>query len=288
MKPRANSLLVPDPGELAMKRLVRVMVLISVVALEVSVAHPASAAPSNDTEAGAIRFSSLPFTDSMDSSGATADGPMCRRQASVFYSFTPQSSARVQVDTIGSEFQSTLAIYTRNQAGEAKKVDCNRFRFANAAGVRFRAQAGTTYFVMVGACCGSTATGGPLVVTADVVADVDLAFTVNATSGSVDPSTGLATLTGTVTCNERSWFYREATLRQVRQGLYVARAYFWVSGDCVPGQTNEWSIELDTDTGVIFGTGTARVRTYYEQAGDGWREYVYTNGLPTDETVNLA
>ena len=153
--------------------------------------------PANDTEGGAIEIGSLPFTHSMDTSGATADGPrFCSRQASVFYSFTPDATSRVQVDLIGSEYDTTLGIYTYRDDGEVRFVTCNDDRFGLASGVRFRAVAGVTYFLMVGAYgrAGWRAArpdGGERL-------GHDLEYEVEVTGGTADPATGLATVTGTV------------------------------------------------------------------------------------------
>jgi hypothetical protein len=256
----------------------------------VFVGTAAAAPPSNDTEAGAIAIGSLPFTHSMDTSDATTDGPhICSTVASVFYTFTPDTTSRVQVDLIGSEYVTSLGIYTRNQAGDAERVTCNRYRFAPAAGVRFTAQAGATYFLMVSQCCGHRGSGGgPLVLTAANVTNVALEYAFQVSGGTVDPATGIATLTGTMTCNEHSAGYREMTLRQLRQGIFVARSYFGFSIECTPDNPGEWSVEVDTDTGIAFGSGSATVRTWYENAWDGWREYVYGAGLPTDpSTITL-
>ena len=177
--------------------------------------------PANDTEGGAIEIGSLPFTHSMDTSGATADGPrFCESAAWCSTRSRPMPRA-VQVDLIGSEFDTTLGIYTYRDDGEVRFVTCNDDRFGLASGVRFRAVAGVTYFLMVGAY--DRGDGGPLVLTAGNVSDTTLEYEVEVTGGTTDPATGLATVTGTVTCNERSAVYREATLRQVRQGIFVAR-----------------------------------------------------------------
>lgn len=263
---------------------VSVIVLVSVIGLAMAVAGT----PSNDTEAGAIEIGSLPFTHSMDTSGATADGPrICTTRASVFYRFTPDTTSRVQVDLIGSEYDTTLGVYTRSDTGDAQRVACNNYRFNVAAGVRFRAQAGLTYLLMVGQCCGDRGSGGPLVLTATNVTNVALEYSFQATGGTVDPETGIATLTGTMTCNERSAGYREMSLRQLRQGIFVARAYVSFSLECTPNIPAEWSVEVDTDTGIAFGSGSASVRTWYEVAWDGWRDYLYNEEVPTDSTVTL-
>jgi hypothetical protein len=258
------------------------MVLVSVI----SAGTASAVGLPNDTESGAIEIGSLPFTHSMDTSGANANGPrICTTQASVFYRFRPDATSRVQVDLIGSGYTTTLGVYTRD-AGEVQQVACDRYRFGDAAGVRFRAQAGVTYFLMVGQCCGHRGSGGgPLVLTAGNVTNVALEFAFQVTGGTVDPATGIATLTGTITCNERSIAYREASLRQLRQGIFVASGYFAFSAVCTP-DSSEWSVEVDTGTGIAFGPGQALLRTWYEAGYDGWRDYTSTYDVP-DADVTL-
>ena len=264
-----------------------VAAIVMVLVVGMGVGTAAAAPPSNDTEAGAIEIGSLPFTHSQDTTGATADGPrFCSSRASVFYAFTPDAAGRVQIDLIGSEYDTTLVVYTRSAGGDARRVTCNDDRFGSAAGVRFRAVAGVTYYLMIGQCCGHRGSGGgPLVLTATNVTNVALGYAIQVAGGTAEPDTGLATLTGTMTCNERSVGYREMTLRQLRQGIFVARAYFYFYVACTPDNPAEWSVEVDTDTGIAFGSGPATVRTWYEVAWDGWRDYVYNQEVPTESST---
>ena len=75
------------------------------------------------------------------------------------------------------------------------------------------------------------------------------------------------------------------TLRQLRQGIFVARAYFYFYVACTPDNPAEWSVEVDTDTGIAFGSGPATVRTWYEVAWDGWRDYLYNQEVPTESST---
>jgi hypothetical protein len=128
------------------------LLFVTAMAVVVALAAPASrsaglAAPER-TETGAVLISSLPFTYDEDTTGATDDGPsFCSNRASVFFSFTPDSDERIQVDTAGSDYDTVLSIYTRDE--KAHPVKCNDDRFRAQSGVRFRASAGTTYIAMV-------------------------------------------------------------------------------------------------------------------------------------------
>jgi hypothetical protein len=266
------------------------MAAILVVALSPATAW--AAPPTNDSEAGAVEISSLPFVDEADTSEATSGGPrVCGNVASVFYSFSPEENARVQIDLIGSDYDTTLGVYRYTASGNRDVVTCNDDRFGLDSGVRFRARAGTTYYVIVGICCGFQRSGGPgggsLVLSATEVVHADLEFELDVAGGTADAETGIATLTGTVTCTERSVVFREGNLRQVRQGIFVARGYVFLEAVCTPGAATEWSVEVDTETGIAFGSGAAVLVSFYEAATDGWRDTVVDDDV-ANETITLT
>jgi hypothetical protein len=251
------------------------------VTFVVSVGGPASASPpSNDVEARAIGVDTVPFTHSVDTSDANADGPrFCSSHASVFYTFTPSATVRVQVDTLGSDYDTTLAIYTRDELGKVGQIGCDDDRFGDASGLRLRAVAGTTYVVMVNRCCGnpregrSGRPGGPLVLTVTKVSSASLLATLTVDRGTVDPSEGIATISGTITCSRRSIVYTEGVLNQLRQEVFVARGYWYAAIPCTPDAPVPWSMDVDTETSVVFGAGPATSRRYYLEAYAGWHTW---------------
>ena len=248
---------------------------------------PASAAPpSNDQESGATAIGALPFTTSQDTTEATASGPQfCPTRASVFYSFTPNATGRVQVDTIGSDYDTVLGVYRRTNTG-LRAMRCDDDRFGFTSGVRFRAVAGKTYFVMASRCCSNVGGGGgQLELTVTAVTDVVLDYEFDVTGGSVDQGTGLATLEGTLTCNERMVLFRDMSLRQFRDNFFVARGFFGFQSGCIPGVVDQWSVEVDTDTGVAFAPGSATVQSFFEFATDGFTDFVEDDTLPSDQVT---
>jgi hypothetical protein len=257
------------------------MATLFAVTVVLSTGGPAFASPpSNDTESGAVRVDSVPFTHAVDTTDATPGGPrFCSSHASVFYTFTPSANVRVQVDTLGSEYDTTLAIYERDDAGNVVEVGCSDDRIGDASGLRLRALAGTAYVFMVGRCCGNPPRGepgrpgGPLVLTVSAVSSAPLDVTISVGGGTVDPSTGVATISGTITCTRRAGVYVEGTLRQVRQGIFVARGYVSAYEACTPGAPVPWSTEVDTETSVIFGAGPATFKRYYLSAYAGWHQW---------------
>src|SRR5262245_53098356 len=265
------------------------MVVVATVFVVGLWATPVSAAPpSNDQESGAIAIGALPFTTSQDTTEAPASGPrLCPTRASVFYSFTPGSTGRVQVDTIGSDYDTILGVYRRT-TGQVRAMRCDDDRFGFTSGVRFRAVAGTTYIVMASECCSNIGGGGgQLELTVTAVSDVPLEFSFDVTGGSVDQATGLATLTGTLTCNERMALFRDMALRQFRDNFFVARGFFGFQSSCIPGVVEQWSVEVDTDTGVAFAPGSATLRTFFEFATDGFTDFTENVSIP-DEQVTLS
>ncbi|MGH2672377.1 MAG: hypothetical protein ACRDHC_05320 [Actinomycetota bacterium] len=123
-----------------------------VAVVGVATAAPASALPpSNDTEGTAVVVDAVPFTHSVDTTEAVPGGPgFCSNGASAFYRFTPSEDVRIQVDLLGSDYDTTLGVYTRDGEGQVEPLTCNDDRLGVAAGVRLRAVSGTTYYFMVG------------------------------------------------------------------------------------------------------------------------------------------
>jgi len=262
------------------------LVLLAVIAMVLVMAPPAAAAPPNDSPSTAVEIRSIPFTYDQDTTGADANGPrFCGNNTSVFFRFTPSDSARIQVDTIGSDYDTVLSVYTVD--GGTDPVRCNDDRFGVASGVRFRARANTTYFIMVAQCCGSGESygGGHLVLRVDEVSIEPLEATLQVSAtGTYDPIGGSATISGTITCSTTAFVGVEGLLRQVRAGLYVARGYAWFSGLCEPGAPLPWSAELDSETAYAFGSGDSRF-TYWAGASDGFSQWVQ---LADRERVTIA
>jgi hypothetical protein len=140
----------------------RRLVVVSVAGLLFALVNvpPALAQPANDDFDSATVIGSLPFTDSIGTAEATTafDDPFCNgNEHSVWYSFTPTQSGTIGADTSGSDYDTTLSVYTGSR-GALSQVGCASF----PAQVTFTASANTTYFFMVAsACCGGP--GGALV-----------------------------------------------------------------------------------------------------------------------------
>jgi len=153
--------------------------------------------PANDDFDSATVAPALPFTDSVFTGGATtaADDPSCvGNEHTVWYSFTPTRDMPIRADTAGSDYTTSLGVYTGSR-GALSEVACA----SSPARVIFSATANTTYFFMVAGAPGGTLVfnvtegpppndeiGGatPLTLNTPVTQDTTLA-----TSSPTDPTT---------------------------------------------------------------------------------------------------
>jgi hypothetical protein len=234
------------------------LLLLAVPALLLLAASPAIAQPpANDDFDSATVVPGLPFTDQVNTTEATtaADDPDCFGQgATVWYSFTPTTDLRVDANTLGSDYDTTLSVYT-GTPGALTQIACND----DVAGslqsrVRFDATAGETYFFMVGSFGGGP--GGNLTFNLDVAPpQVELGLTIDPT-GSVVPSKGVATISGTVTCSQPASVGVEGRMEQ-RVGRLLINGFFFAFVECTPPAT-AWSATVEGENG-LFVAGRADV-----------------------------
>jgi hypothetical protein len=146
----------------------RVLVLCTVMVTVLSITVPAVAQPGNDDLATATQVTGLPFQESVDTTAATTEpgepveGEFCpQRGSTVWYALTLSDSQAVTVDTAGSDFDTTLAVYTGNDFTDLELVDCNDDTFFGLqAALTFTADAGVTYLIQAGSFGGDD--GGQL------------------------------------------------------------------------------------------------------------------------------
>jgi hypothetical protein len=123
----------------------------------------AQGTPANDDFNSATIISTLPFTDNVDTTGATsaADDPsQCGNNGSVWYAFTPSQNEIITASTFGSNYDTVLSAYT-GVRGALTLVACNDDSSGTLQSqVKFSSTAGTTYFFMISRCCGSGGSGG--------------------------------------------------------------------------------------------------------------------------------
>jgi len=151
----------------------------------------AQAAPANDDIAQATPITTLPFTDSTATVGATrAPGEWTCDGSSdvtttVWYVFTPAADTSIVASTVGSDYIITLSVHT-GEPGALTQIVCNQEyddHFQSQAEVHFAATAGTTYFIMVG-CGYRYCPGGDLRFSLDATQHLELTI---ALQGHVPP-----------------------------------------------------------------------------------------------------
>jgi hypothetical protein len=104
--------------------------------------HP----PPNDDFDNATVIPSLPFTDTLDTRGATTasdESGTCGNKNTVWYTITPTASQLVDLNTNGSSYGTQIGVFTGSRDA-LNPVACG-----GNQGVRFDASAGVTYYIQV-------------------------------------------------------------------------------------------------------------------------------------------
>jgi hypothetical protein len=211
--------------------------------------------PANDDFDNATVIPELPFVDYVDTRGATtaADDPDCSgRGHTVWYSLTAPEDMRIEANTFGSNYDTTLSVY-RGSRGDLTQIACNDDTDSLQSFVRFDAVAGEPYFFMVGAY--RSRPGGDLTFAVNVAPpplEIDLSID---PVGAVVAKTGVVTIGGTVTCSKAAFVDLFGELEQ-RAGRLIIRSYFSTSMVCA-GQV-PWSATVVGDNG-LYRAGAADV-----------------------------
>ena len=122
--------------------------------------------PANDDFDNAISIGAIPFSESRDTSQATSaldDPTNCFNNGSVWYQFTPSANTTItaEANTFGSGYDTTLGVYTGTRGALALVPGgCNDDFSGAQSRVVFDATGGTTYYFMLGFCCGNGRVGG--------------------------------------------------------------------------------------------------------------------------------
>jgi hypothetical protein len=179
----------------------------------------AASPPPNDTISGASVVSSLPSSDTLDTTAATTDAddaqlnasnPQCTNpfgptlNKSVWYKFTAGTEGALGVDAGASSYSVGIGIAT-GTPGALTTVACGLSTAFTAT------VPGTTYYVNAFDLFGDT--GGTLQITFEVPPPAPT-MTVSATAGTVD-RTGTATITFRYACTNATTLTDEAQLTQL-------------------------------------------------------------------------
>ncbi|MFA9430605.1 hypothetical protein [Egicoccus sp. AB-alg2] len=183
----------------------------AVVGFALLTVAPATAAPApaGDQREQPVAVDQLPFTATQDVRGATSapDDPSCSGNGhSVWYRLRPTRNATLSIDTYGSDYDTTLAVY----GADGELLACADDTRGVQAAVRVDVRAGAVYDVMAAACCGRAA--GTLTLNAsEVESGPSLALTVQPTMQRAGGSVR-ATVSGSVTCARASSVQLEVRL----------------------------------------------------------------------------
>jgi hypothetical protein len=201
-------------------------------------ARSVAAQPLNDDFANAFVISGPGYSDSGSTDDATespddpavANGSLCGGGNTVWYTFTAAADTRLVIDTFGSAYDTTLGVYVGGP-GSFAEVTCNDDWSSLQSRVEFDAAAGVTYGIVIGTCCwaGNLYGGNYVISVSEPPPPFDLDLTID--GGSIDKVTGVATITGTITCNTPGWFDLYILVEQ-RSGKLVTRGEQWTSGPC--------------------------------------------------------
>jgi hypothetical protein len=231
----------PPPG----LRVIPVALLTGVLLLCGVTVAPAQ--PANDDIAQATAITTLDFTDTLDTSVATPDGPGgCNGVPNnVWYTMTLSEDTVVRLTTDGSDYFAFIDVFERTPSGNYNLLACD-------SNLVFTANAGTTYYVAVSS---PDSSGGTLVFSAsDLGAPLEITVSLNSTA-SVNKKTGTAMVGGTVTCSNPAEVDVYGQLRQkLGRGIIPGGFYTHVSCD---GET-PWSAIARSDQGA-FGSGSAEL-----------------------------
>jgi Family of unknown function (DUF6299) len=253
------------------------LILATAIVLGLAAGPAWAQAPPNDTFEQATVISSVPFLDALDTASATTEPvdfeardacgfPQFGIAASVWYVYTPPTDRVVTVDTFGSSYTTGVAVVT-GSPGSLSAVSC--FPVIG----RFTPVPGGTYYIGISDISGGQH-GGSLNVS---VTAPELGGTVDK-FGRIDPQTGEATLTGTITCTANLSGDVFLTLTQ-RSGQTAVTGSGSTTLIC-NGREQTWSITVQP-TGGSFKNGPAAVAGEVE-------EFSFTpKSAPLEEKVVL-
>jgi hypothetical protein len=230
--------------------------------------NTAFAQPTNDDfDNATVVTEPLPFTDSISTLDATTapDDPDCAGMgATVWYSYTPSDAGFVNANTFGSDYDTTLSVYT-GARGALTQIACNDDAGGTLqSSVTWEVVAGTTYHLMAGSF--ASGPGGNLSLTVQEseppqLPTLDVAID---PIGRVNPRTGVAQVSGTFTCTGLDFVDIFGELQQP-VGRFTIRGFFgfFAEGSSCDGTPQPWAADVSGENGKFApGKATARVSAF--------------------------
>ena len=216
--------------------------------------------PPNDDFNAPTVIPSMPFTTSQNVTNATTafDDPFCSgRTQTVWFAFTPTQNMVIEANTFGSNYDTTLSVYTGSR-GSLTQLACNDDSGSLQSRIRFSAVAGTTYYFMVSSFSFSSVSNANLVFNL-LPGPQPLAITPSVVQfGSVNPSTGAATISGVVSCSQPAFVTISGQLKQTH-GPSSTFGFFSVFVPC--NGTTPWSASIRTVGQTFHGRALADLFT---------------------------
>jgi hypothetical protein len=116
--------------------------------------------PANDDFANGAGIGAVPYAANLSTACATSQvnepQPCASIGSTVWYSYTPSETETLQADTIGSHYDTALAVYTGTDLGSLSNVACDDDSGPGLTSlITFTAVGGTTYHFQVGGFAGS-------------------------------------------------------------------------------------------------------------------------------------
>jgi hypothetical protein len=213
--------------------------------LTVSTVEPVA----NDDIFHATVVSALPFSVDLDTRFATNEGyDYCGpAAASVWYRFTPIEDVRLQIDTSASSYWAMPYVFS-GTPDSLSAVLCGR-----SQNVRLNLSAGHTYYIEIA----SWSSGGGNLALRLSVAPPPLAITLSLDAvGSVNPPTGVADVSGTVSCNQSAYVFGNGVVEQ-KIGNGVVNGYVSISGFCDAATPLAWHATVSSRAVDPIGRGRA-------------------------------
>jgi hypothetical protein len=253
-------------------RLLAVLACVSTVLGGVASAGTAaaSAPPSNDTITGATVVPSLPFSNTVDTTGATtgpadaqanASNPNCTNpfgptlNKSVWYKFTAATNGALGVDASASNYTVGVGIAT-GTPGALNVLTCGLGTAATPT------VSGTTYWINASDLFANT--GGTLHITF-LVPPPPPTLNVTATGGTVDRS-GAATITFAYTCTHATTVDGLISLTQTVGRFSISGSNFLFDVANCDGASHTWSTTVVSTNGKFSG-GKAALTADIEVCG---------------------
>ena len=236
----------------------------------------ASAAPANDAFDGATAIADVPFSESVDMSGATVETgepQFCWfTEQSAWYAVTPTRDATLGASATGSSL-AQISAYRADGAGLGGLtfLSCQNFGGAKAV---FEVQAGTTYYLQASTLFG---TGGTLEVSVEALqppANDDFEDATSVPSVPFSSSIDLTAATaqdGEPTCQGISsqataWY----AFTPSETGSYLASRSGWGSVSAYRGATLEGLTQLSCASSQTIFRAQAGTTYYLQVSGSGF------------------